>query len=149
MKKLNVIFLTDALISWTHSSSLSLSLTHWPPKLSIMPPVPPTARTHPFPHRHFIYLFIYFLPYWNYLHARRAGASARAGHGGVRITFKQGHSTLSARACMRVWSSACLPSGRVPAPPSLQTGACVCTRASVIARGEVGLLSFFFFFMQV
>lgn len=50
---------------------------------------------------------------------------------------------MCARARMRVWSSARLPSGRVPAPPSLQTGACVCTRASVIARGEVGLLLFF------
>lgn len=100
MKKLNVIFFNRC--SWTHS--LSLSLTHWPPKLSIMPPVPPTARTHPFPHRHFIYLFIYFPPYWNYLHARRAGASARAGHGGVRITFKQGHSTL----CVRARAYACV-----------------------------------------
>lgn len=50
------------------------------------------------------HLFIYFPPYWNYLHARRAGASARAGHGGVRITFKQGHSTL----CVRARAYACV-----------------------------------------
>lgn len=50
------------------------------------------------------------------------------GYGGVKIKSN----TVSA-LCVCVWSIPFLPSGCVPSPSSLQTGACACMRADEIA----------------